>query len=442
MAVKAYFSGVESEQHWQHCVDAKVTHCLMSFYQFMDKDRDIVKRRKLKYPHINFMIDSGAHTFRDPANMHKFASWGRKEFDNYAEDYAKWLRDNRKYVTAGVELDIESTLNEILAGNKNASIGLQIVESWQKNLFMPLHKVGLDMIYVWHSERRMEGWEEMCSKFDYVGLPGKRSSDPDFNKFMAVAKRYTTRVHGFAATKQIDFRDVPWYSIDSITWKSPEMWGVMLVWDERKQKFISEGDKSRRGKYREIIKAAGFDADKIIADTDYKLCTKYGLWSMRKMEKFYEDKYKDRTFYYELRLPHRDVIRKMGGSTLMQWWKLFRPDTLFQEFAQCSATQVSDILCSLSAVQNGDANYITAQTHAQDFLGKVFPKLVNPLVGDIRILQQELSNYISPRNPPPLERTEDFHYAPLIEFKRRDEPDFLSDLEFEEPGNHYLASVI
>jgi hypothetical protein len=442
MSVKAYFSGVESGQHWQHCVDAKVKHVLMSYWQFRDKNPNIIRDRKKQYPHINFMVDSGAHTFITA--WRKFTHWTRKDFDDYVAEYADWIKRNGKYVTAVVECDLDFTLNEILAQNRASNLGPQIVQSWQQKHFMPLQKMGIDVIYVWHEERKMEGWEQMCSQFDYVGLPGYMSSEPDFNKYISIARRYSTRIHGFAATKQIDFRDVPWYSIDSITWKSPEMWGVMLVWDERNQKFISEGDKSKRYKYADIIRRAGFDADKICKDADYKLGTKFGLYSMRQMEAFYEKKYQDRIFYYELRMPHRDVIAQVDKPQVREWWKLFRPDVLFKDFANSKTSQIRQILSAISAVQNGDVAYLTATPFAMDFMGKVFPKLVNPLVSDIKILQQELANYTSPPNPPPLARTEDFHYQPsgIMPKTRDDEVYNIADLEFQPAHEHYLARLL
>ncbi len=200
MAVRNFFSGVEGKQHYEACVQAGAKHVLTSYLQFFEKgDLDFVKRRKLANPEIHIMVDSGAHTFL--TNHQKFASWTRKKFDEYAEGYAKWLHDNRQYLFAAVELDLDYALNMILGGGvANSTFGTNIVESWQRNLFMPLERKGLPICYVWHTQRRLEGWEEMCSKFGYVGLPGGMSSDSDFNKYMTVARRYCTRVHGFAAS--------------------------------------------------------------------------------------------------------------------------------------------------------------------------------------------------------------------------------------------------
>lgn len=198
MAVRAYFSGVESKQHFQQCVSAKVGSVLMSYWQFYQGNLGVVAQRKKQYPEIDFMIDSGAHSFQ--ADWTKWSTWSAQDFDTYVEGYVEWLRRNRDYVQCGVELDIDYTLNMVLGGSETATIGDNIVRRWQDKLFRPLQEIGIPIIYVWHKNRGMDGWVEMCQRFDYVGLPGEYSSAPDFNRFMTVARRYGAKVHGFAAS--------------------------------------------------------------------------------------------------------------------------------------------------------------------------------------------------------------------------------------------------
>lgn len=438
MSVKCYFSGVESSMHLQHCISANVVHVLMSYWQFRDKNPFIVKSRKKKYPQLGFMIDSGAHTFI--TEWQKFTGWTRKQFDDYAEEYARWIYNNRRWITSAVEFDIDHTLNMVLAGSQHSQLGASIVESWQKQLFMPLQKKGIDIVYVWHETRRMEGWEEMCSKFDYVGLPGYFSSEPDFNKYMAVARRYTTRVHGFAATKQLDFRDIPWYSIDSITWKTGEMYGTLIEWDDHSQKLIFL-EKKDRPMLREKMRKLGYDADAIIEDRDYKEVTRYGLASMRRMEAFYERRYKDRTFYYELRLPHRDVIQGMRGEELTRLWNLFRPENLFPQHVGKPVAETIKYLKAISAVQNGDHAFLTQNMDSINFLKSYFPKLVDPLVSDIKILQREVAAFTAPPNPPALPRTEPSHWVPTNSPPKAREPVEYKpeDLDMDDPAAHFLS---
>lgn len=408
MAVKCFMSGVESNQHFYACMDADVEHVLTSFLYLEKKgDFDIVKRRKKKFPNLKVMVDSGAHSFITDAG--KYKSWSMQDFENYIERYVRWIKANKDYIFCAVEFDIDFALNFIFAGNNPTSLfGPNKVAEWQEKYFLPLQEKGIEIIYVWHVERGLEGWESMCSRFGYVGLPGEMSSGPDFNKYVTVARRYTTKVHGFAATKQADFRDWPWYSVDSITWKTSEMYGTLIDWDERKQVLKFEADKAKRINYRQKFMSFGLNADAIIAESpgSYKEVTKYALISMSAMEKFYARKYADSVFYYELRLPHPVVVNILSDSVVSSLWARFRPNDIFKQHADVSDVwKLRQYVLALSAVQYKLESFLSQRQACLDFLGTYFAGQVLPKIQNIQILQQELGNYIAPPNRRAIRRT-------------------------------------
>lgn len=421
-SVRNYFSGVEGNQHFYAAIRSGARNVLTSYLHLRKGDRDIVKKRKEKHPEINFLVDSGAHTLQISTGKPPYNSWTISDYEAYCAEYVSWLKDNRRYLKAAVELDIDYC------------VGVPKVEDWQKRFFYPLQEKGLDICYCWHKERGLEGWEEMCSRFGYVGLPGEMSSDPDFNKFITVARRYTTKVHGFAATKQADFRDWPWYSVDSITWKTAEMYGTLIVWDERRERWLFEGDKSKRGKYRQQMKELGFseaDIAIICADKSYKLVTRLALASMASMERFYKRKYKERIAYYELRLPLPTVIERMKTDRLVKWWLRFSPGKKFADNANDAPEQIRTNLKAISAVQNRMDSLIRNDKGIMKFLAHYFPNLVEPQLADLQVFQKELSSFIAPPNPPPLKRVDASHYmASNNPSKPRERIDFsLADLE-------------
>jgi len=409
MPVRAFMSGIESKQHWKQCLSAGVRHVLTSYWQFFRSDKGVVARRKTAHPEMRFMIDSGAHTFQ--ADWTKFKDWKEQDFENYVKEYAAWLKENRKHIFAAVELDIDYCLNMVLGGSEKSTVGSAIVERWQREYFRPLELLGLDITYVWHENRGMEGWEQMCAENSYVGLPGEFSKKDDFNKYMTVARRYTTKVHGFAATKHNDYRDIAWYSIDSITWKTGEMYGTLIDWDAAAQT-LTFVEKADRPAYRAKMEAAGFDADGVVADRNYKEVTRYSLWSMRQMEAFYAEKYKERTYYYQLRLPRPEAIARKSDKWLLRTWKLFRPDTLFREHSTDRPGTVRMALSSLACVQYADFQKLQANQNWLAFLATYFPKLARPLVADPRVFQRELSYYISPPNTQALARVDPSSVTP------------------------------
>lgn len=399
MAFKCYYSGVEGKQHYEAVVAAGGVHVLASYLYLEKTDKHLIKRRKQQHPHIRFMIDSGAHTFQ--SEKEKYSGWSLNDWENYIRRYVKWLRDNRDYIDCAVELDVDW------------NVGTNVVESWQRRFFIPLLAEGIPIIFVWHKQRGLEGWEEMCSRFPYTGLPGEFSSEPDFNKYMTVARRYTTKVHGFAATKQTDFRDWPWYSGDSTTWKSSERYGTLIHWDESKQQIVFEEDKSKRGRFRKSFEQAGLDADAIIKDTNYREVTRYALYSVRRMEQFYEQKYKDRIFYYELRLPHPSAVSLLSDAEIKNYWRVFRSEKLFPAQAQeTNPKKLAVYLKALAAVQYKETALLESQSSWTAFLQTYFPRMLTPKVVDPVLFQKELSAYLAPPNPPPLERCDAEHFVP------------------------------
>jgi hypothetical protein len=415
---KCYYSGVEGKQHYNACIDAGVKNVLASFLYLENNDPDLIRHRKLANPEVSFMIDSGAHTIM--SDKAKYGAWALQDFEAYIKRYIKWLRSNRDFIECAVELDIDWV------------VGKPVVEGWQKKFFIPLVEEGFNIIFVWHKERGQEGWENMSSQFAYIGLPGELSSEPDFNKYMAVARRYNTKVHGFAATKQSDFRDWPWYTADSTTWKSSERYGTLIHWDEHAQKLIFEEDKTKRVLYRRYFEKYNLDADGIIQDKNYKEVTKYALISMRRMEDFYAERNKERVFFYDLRLPHPKAVMNLSLTDVPALWKMMRPEVLFKAHVnETNLRRVRSFLAAIAAVQYKSDAWLLGSPDALKFLGAYFPKLVSPQLADMQVFQKELSAFIAPPNPPPLQRMDAEQYTPTNNPpKRRDEKDLeLADLE-------------
>jgi hypothetical protein len=429
MATKNYFSGCEGKQHFEAVVKSGAEHALCSYLYVRKAGVDLLKDRKKKFPHMQFMVDSGAHTLIESYHQ-KFKSWKVKDFEDYCIAYRDWLLQNLDYIDVAVELDIDYCINMATGNQPDAPYGAKVVKEWQDKYFRPLEEKGLPIIYCWHEPRGMQGWEEMCSDFSYVGLPGEFSSNPDFNKYVTVAKRYTTRIHGFAATKQADFRDWPWYSIDSTSWKDSERYGVLLHWDEHKQRFLYDQDKTRRHLYRDAMLKYGLPADKIIAGKDYKSFTIFALISMTLMEKFYQRKYSTRVFYYELRLPHPKAISKMSNQAVNQFWDKCHGDEKFQMTA--SMKDKWEVCYWLSMVQYKQPGILTLP-NAVVFFNKFFGGLLAANPNDIVGLQKALAEFISPPNPPPVPRSLPAHYVPSNNppRQREEEPLTLEDYEWE-----------
>lgn len=391
-----FFSAIESQSHFDACVDAGVDRLLASYYALQKRNKNLLKDRARKNPKLKFFIDSGAHTFI--TDWEKFKDWTRDDFEKYVQNYVAWIRKNKKYIFCAVELDIDYCLNMVLTGNKDATVGTTIVESWQKQYFQPLEKEGIPIVYVWHEERQLQGWEEMCQKFAYVGLPGELSKEKNFYQFRNIATKYSVKVHGFGATKQIDYSEAGWYSVDSTSWKSGEMYGVFIDWDEKAERllFIAK-DRKMRHLYKDKMLKAGCDADAIIDDTDYKAITKWNLIQCNGVHMYYRKKYRKRIFPYDLRLPPVEILESAERRTI----KFYSNKILFDKrFTKHKAESFSDRrthLCAISLVQHGDYLRLLVNDDYLEFLKEYFPGLCAPLVKDMSIFQKEMSVFLLPR---------------------------------------------
>ena len=433
MAVKCFFSGVEGKDHFGACVDAGVQHVLTSYYQFYNKGTtDTVKLRKKAHPHLKFLIDSGAHTFIE--SHAKFAHWTRQDYEKYLEGYVKWIRQNKKYIFAAVELDIDYCLNMNLAGgNEQSPIGSQIVRGWQDKYFRPLEEEGIPVIYVWHVERGMEGWEEMCSKFSYVGLPGEMSKTKDFHRYINVARKFNTKVHGFAATAGRDFTDIGWYSIDSISWKTGEIYGVIIHFDEKREKLIFDQNKAERYKYKSAFEEAGLDPKLIISDKNYKEVTKFNLWSFRRIEKYYQSKFKKRQFYYEHRLPNPQYIRfKASDKVVEWWWNRMTKRGFFEKHSGSNLPlkEIRELLQAFALLQYGDFNRLQMYPDLVNYLKPYIDNIDQLLQYDGRSLQVALGQYLAPKIKKAMSR-DVRSWADVFTSRRRKSKQYtMSELEF------------
>lgn len=412
MAVRNFLSGVESTQHFQAAVNSGARHMLMSYLYVTKQPGNILAARKKQHPQLRFMIDSGAHTLQVSMGKDPYKNWKLPDFEKYVRGYVAWLRANKQHIFAAVELDIAYCLNVATGRKAEDPYGDFVVDEWRQKLFRPLEDEGMSIIYVWHPAQGHAGWETMCANLAYVGLPGEMSKQEDFNTFMSVAKRYTTKVHGFAATKQSDFRDWPWYSIDSTTWKAGEIYGTLPVWDEKQQKlrFLAKSD--NRGAYRQVFLDWGLKADAIINDTDYQEVTKASLCSMTAMEMFYSERYKNRRFYYDHRLPPPPRIRLAfpTAQKIQEAWKLFNPSEVFPQHANITNPgQLQQLLGAISAVQYRRLN--TCSPLGKAFLTTYFPTQMTAQIPDLGVLSKELAMHIAPANEPIKQRETEQDYA-------------------------------
>lgn len=186
---------------------------LESFYYFKDWQLPYLKSSKL------FLLDSGAFTFM---NSNKKA-----DFNEYLDRYIKFINEND--IEHFFELDIDSV------------VGLKKVEKMREKLEKETHK---RCIPVWHKNRGVAKFKELCDGYDYIAIGGivtkeiKKTEYSDMAKLVKYANSKGVKVHGLGFT-QLEYLDkIPFYSVDSSSWSNGGQYGFAVQFKNRKLKRI------------------------------------------------------------------------------------------------------------------------------------------------------------------------------------------------------------
>lgn len=149
----------------------------------------------------SFLLDSGAFTFMS-------GNGGKCDWDNYVEEYAKFI--NKHDVKLFFELDIDSL------------VGLKEVERLRAKLE---DLTGKRPIPVWHKSRGKEYFIKMCENYPYVALGGivtkeipRKIYEQAFPWFIEQAHKRGVKIHGLGYTTISNLKKYHFDSVDSTAW--------------------------------------------------------------------------------------------------------------------------------------------------------------------------------------------------------------------------------
>ena len=199
----------------------KFKYNLMSYYYIKSNNYDhaVVIRNNSE----EVMIDSGAHSFQFGAKV---------DFETYTREYADFIKKfDAPNVVGYFEMDVDNI------------IGYDRVLELRKIL----EDVSDKIIPVWHPNRGIENFKEMCKKYtgkivSVTGFSGKEIRDDQYIMFLKYAKKYNCKVHCLGMTRKKILDKVPFDYVDSSSWVQGVIYGRSL--DGRK--FPKSKDKKER----------------------------------------------------------------------------------------------------------------------------------------------------------------------------------------------------
>ena len=90
-----------------------------------------------------------------------------------------------------------------------------------------LEEVSDKIIPVWHKERGIHDFKEMCQNYNYVAISNSQYDikRPQFKLFVDYAHRHGAKIHGLGLANKTMLMNIPFDSCDAINWLLPTMYG-------------------------------------------------------------------------------------------------------------------------------------------------------------------------------------------------------------------------
>jgi len=223
--MKVFLSGMESSEKTiiENLIknNEKINYLLTSYF-YIRKNPDLFK--KFKKVANEILVDSGAHSFQ----------FGKKvEWDKYTTEYSNWIKENDcDQILGYFEMDVDNI------------IGYEKVIELRQYLEKSNNKI----IPVWHKNRGINEYKKMCKEYtgkiiSIGGFRGTDIKDKQYLMFLKVAKEHDCKVHCLGMTRIKVLNKVPFYSVDSSTWKQSGNYGLYKKFTG--EKFIIYNNKSK-----------------------------------------------------------------------------------------------------------------------------------------------------------------------------------------------------
>lgn len=213
--MKVYLAGTASSRKITE--KERIPYLLESFYY--------IKEWQLKYIKNvtkSFLLDSGAFTFMVNSSSHV-------EWDEYIEKYADFIVRNN--IENFFELDIDSV------------VGYKKVMEYRKKLESLTNK---KCIPVWHKNRGVGDYKEMCDNYEYVAIGGivareiKPTQYKIFPALINEAHKRGAKVHGLGFTNISLLPVYHFDSVDSTSWASGCRFGSLYKFKNGQMSCVSK----------------------------------------------------------------------------------------------------------------------------------------------------------------------------------------------------------
>jgi len=206
-----FLAGVES--HLDRITEGT---CRFGLTTFLGMNQNKFNKILDKCDHI--LLDSGAYSLQRGKSV---------DMDTYCEQYADFIKtnNNNPKIVGFFEMDVDNI------------VGYQKVLEWREKLEKYTNK----LIPVWHSNRGINEFIEMCKKYRgrrvAVTALGEDIEISQYNKFINMAHKYGCKIHilGMTSWQTIENLNLGKEdSVDSTSWIMQGAFGGMSVFENDK----------------------------------------------------------------------------------------------------------------------------------------------------------------------------------------------------------------
>ena len=173
----------------------------------------------------DWCVDSGAH--------HYLNAWFKKKARPDLAEVEQHIADLVKFIQAAPikpAFVVEEDLQDLY--------GKDVVAAWRRDIWKPLEReTGVAVCYVWHAKDGLQVWHDLLDDPDMrlLGIGGSPHVTEIIGpKMVMQAHRLGKPVHGFAQIRARVMKVVPWYSVDSTSWTSASLYGLLSKFDMRR----------------------------------------------------------------------------------------------------------------------------------------------------------------------------------------------------------------
>lgn len=222
-----FYSGVENNTYFEGCYDMGIRNFLMSYHYIRSRHLSFSD-----YLGISLFIDSGAHTYQ---NDSKYCEISEEDWEKHVAKYIKWAEKNKNLIFTIVNCDFENMVSP------------KTVNRWNEQYFEPfMLRTGIPVCFVWH-QNSYHDWDYYCKRYPYIGFSSVNTEGvsiemSEYKSRLRTAQKHNTLVHGFGMTRTSMLPELPFYTVDSTSWKSGFRYGQIAIWNGKKVQMFGKED--------------------------------------------------------------------------------------------------------------------------------------------------------------------------------------------------------